>query len=92
MLVDYIDDHKQVFGVEPICRVLSEHDTQLVLNAIEHAIWTRAREGITDLTGLIDHHDRGAQYTSIAYTERLAEAGIDASIGTTGDSYDNALA
>jgi putative transposase len=63
-------------------------NTQLVLDAIEHAIWTRAREGITDLSGLIDHHDRGSQYTSIAYTERLAEAGIDASIGTTGDSYD----
>ncbi len=73
-------------------RTATTMNTQLVLDAIEHAIWTRAREGITDLTGLIDHHDRGAQYTSIAYTERLAEAGIDASIGTTGDSYDNALA
>jgi putative transposase len=73
-------------------RTATGMNTQLVLDAIEHAIWTRAREGITDLTGLIDHHDRGAQYTAIAYTERLAEAGIDASIGTTGDSYDNALA
>jgi len=63
-------------------------NTQLVLDAIEHAIWTRSCEGITDLSGLIDHHDRGAQYTSIAYTERLSGAGIDASIGTTGDSYD----
>ncbi len=69
-------------------RTATSMNTQLVLDAIEHAIWTRSREGITDLSGLIDHHDRGAQYTSIAYTERLAEAGIDASIGTTGDSYD----
>ncbi len=73
-------------------RTATSMNTQLVLDAVEQAIWTRAREGITDLSGLIDHHDRGAQYTSIAYTERLAEAGIDASIGTTGDSYDNALA
>jgi putative transposase len=73
-------------------RAATSMSAKLVLDAIEHAIWTRAREGITDLSGLIDHHDRGAQYTSIAYTERLAEAGIDASIGTTGDSYDNALA
>lgn len=64
---------------------------KLVLDAVEHAMWTRAREGITDLTGLIHHHDRGSQYTSVAFTERLIQAGIDASIGTTGDSYDNAL-
>ena len=73
-------------------RTATSMNTQLVLDAIDHAIWTRAREGITDLSGLIDHHDRGSQYTSIAYTERLAEAGIDASIGAKGDSYDNALA
>jgi putative transposase len=66
--------------------------TKLVLDAIEHAIWTRQREGVQDLSGLIHHNDRGSQYTSIAFTERLADAGIDASIGTTGDSYDNALA
>jgi len=73
-------------------RTATSMNTQLVLDAIEHAIWTRSCEGITDLSGLIDHHDRGAQYTSIAYTERLSGAGIDSSIGTTGDSYDNALA
>jgi putative transposase len=73
-------------------RTATSMNTRLVLDAIEHAIWTRAREGVPDLSGLIDHHDRGSQYTSIAYTERLAEAGIDPSIGTTGDSYDNALA
>lgn len=66
--------------------------TQLVLDAIEHAIWTRNREGVQDLSGLIHHNDRGSQYTAIAFTERLADAGIDPSIGTTGDSYDNALA
>jgi putative transposase len=66
--------------------------TALVLDAIDHAIWTRQREGIHDLTGLIHHNDRGSQYTSVAFTDRLRDAGIDASIGTTGDSYDNALA
>ena len=66
--------------------------TKLVLDAIEHAIWTRQREGVQEFSGLVHHNDRGAQYTSIAFTERLADAGIDASIGTTGDSYDNALA
>ena len=45
-----------------------------------------------DLAGLIHHSDRGVQYLSIRYTERLAEAGIDASVGSVGDSYDNAAA
>jgi putative transposase len=62
--------------------------TPLVLDVIEHAIWTRKREGVTDLSGLIHHNDRGSQYTSLAFTDRLVEAGIDASVGTTGDSYD----
>jgi putative transposase len=66
--------------------------TPLVLDAIEHAIWTRGREGVTDLSGLIHHNDRGSQYTSLAFTDRLVEAGIEASVGTTGDSYDAALA
>lgn len=66
--------------------------TPLVLDAIEQAIWTREREGVTDLTGLVHHNDRGSQYTSIAFTERLVVAGIDASVGATGSSYDNALA
>ena len=66
--------------------------TQLVLDAIEQAIWTRQREGVTDLTGLTHHHDNGSQYTSIAFTERLAAAGIDASVGAVGDALDNALA
>jgi putative transposase len=55
------------------------------------ALWTRARTG-EDLTGLVHHSDAGAQYTSIKYTLRLADVGVIASIGTVGDSYDNALA
>ncbi len=65
--------------------------TQLVLDALEQAVWTRQRTG-SDLSSVVAHTDRGSQYTSIRYTERLAQAGIAASVGTTGDSYDNALA
>lgn len=65
--------------------------TQLVLDALEQAVWTRQRVG-ADLAGLVAHTDRGGQYVSIRYTERLAEAGIAASVGTVGDSFDNALA
>jgi putative transposase len=66
--------------------------TQLVLDALEQAVWVRRREGITTLTGLVHHTDAGSQYTSIAFSERLAEAGVTPSIGTVGDAYDNALA
>jgi putative transposase len=66
--------------------------TSLVLDALGHAVWVRQREGVTDLAGLIHHHDAGSQYTSIAFTERLAEAGIDPSVGSVGDAYDSALA
>ncbi len=62
--------------------------TDLALDALEQAIW--ARSG--DLEGLVHHSDRGSQYLSIRYTERLAEAGIEPSVGSVGDSYDNALA
>ncbi len=65
--------------------------TQLVLDALEQAVWTRQRT-CCDLSSVVAHTDRGSQYTSIRYTERLAQAGIAASVGTTGDSYDNALA
>ena len=61
--------------------------TDLALDALEQAIYMR---GETD--GLIHHSDRGVQYLSIRYTERLAEAGIERSVGSRGDSYDNALA
>ncbi len=66
--------------------------TALVLDAVEQAIWARRRDGIADLAGLVHHNDAGSQYTSIAFTERLAEAGIDPSVGSVGDAFDNALA
>ena len=65
--------------------------TQLVLDALEQAVWTRQRDD-RSLDSVVAHTDRGSQYVSIRYTERLAEAGIAASVGTVGDSYDNALA
>lgn len=72
--------------------VATSMSTQLVLNAIEQAIWTRGRAGHDDLTGLVHHTDRGAQYTSIRFGERLTDAGIRPSVGAVGSSYDNALA
>jgi transposase InsO family protein len=68
-------------------RVTRSLATDLVLDALEQALHAR-RAG----QGLIHHSDRGCQYLSIRYTERLAEAGIEASVGSVGDSYDNALA
>jgi putative transposase len=62
---------------------------QLVLDALEQALHDRRpAEG----AGLVHHSDRGTQYVSIKYTERLTEAGIEPSVGSVGDSYDNALA
>ena len=58
------------------------------LDALEQALCERAG----DLDGLVHHSDRGTQYLSIRYTERLAEAGVAPSVGSRGDSYDNALA
>ena len=63
--------------------------TDLALDALEMALWTR---GVRRATGLIHHSDRGVQYLAVRYTERLAEAGVVASVGSRGDSYDNALA
>jgi putative transposase len=65
--------------------------TDLVLDALEMGIWQRRRQGHT-VQGLVHHSDAGSQYTSIRYTERLAEAGAKPSIGSVGDSYDNAMA
>jgi putative transposase len=62
--------------------------TDLVLTALNQAIWRRD----TLLAGLVAHSDAGSQYTSIRYTDRLAEIGANPSIGTVGDSYDNAMA
>jgi putative transposase len=65
--------------------------SQLVVDAVEQAVWTRGREG-RDLDGLIAHHDHGTQYLSVAYSEHLATAGIKPSTGAVGSSFDNALA
>ena len=73
-------------------RVAATMATAMVLDAIEQAIWTRQREGVLDLKDVVHHTDRGSQYTSIRFTERLAEAGIQPSVGAVGSSYDNALA
>jgi putative transposase len=70
-------------------RVSNSLHADLALDALEMAIWRRQRD---DLTGLIHHSDRGVQYLAIRYTERLAEAGAVGSVGSRGDSYDNALA
>ena len=68
-------------------RVASSMRTDLVLDALEQALWSRQVD-----EGLVHHSDRGSQYLSISDTERLAEAGLQASVGSVGDSYDNALA
>ena len=68
-------------------RVARSMHTDLVLDTLEQALWSRR-----DTEGLVHHSERGSQYLSIRYTERLAEAGVDASVGSVGDSYDNVLA
>jgi putative transposase len=70
-------------------RVSNSLHADLALDALEMAIWRRQRP---DLSGLIHHSDRGVQYLSIRYTERLEDAGAVRSVGSRGDSYDNALA
>jgi transposase InsO family protein len=68
-------------------RVARSMSTDLVLDALEQALWARS-----GAKGVIHHSDRGSQYLSIRYSERLAEAGFEPSVGSVGDSYDNALA
>ena len=70
-------------------RVSNTMTTDFVLDALEQALYARQPERDA---ALIHHSDRGSQYVSIRYTERLAEAGIEPSVGSKGDSYDNALA
>lgn len=65
--------------------------TDLALDALKMAIWRRQNQG-ADLGGLVHHSDRGVQYRAIRYTQRLSEAGAVASVGSKGDSYDNAMA
>ena len=69
-------------------RVAASLRAELALDALEMAIWARG----DPLPGLIHHSDRGVQYLAIRYTERLADAGAVGSVGSKGDSYDNALA
>lgn len=68
-------------------RVLKSMKTNRVLDALEQALWAQGKP-----KGVIHHSDRGSQYRSIHYTERLTEAGFNASVGSVGDSYDNAMA
>ena len=68
-------------------RVATSMRTDLVLDALEQALWSRV-----DVRGVVHHSDRGSQYLSIKYSERLTEAGVEPSVGSVGDSYDNALA
>ncbi len=70
-------------------RVSNSMHTDFVLNALEQALYARQPERDD---ALIHHSDRGSQYVSTRYTERLAQAGIEPSVGSKGDSYDNALA
>jgi putative transposase len=70
-------------------RVSSSMRTDFVLDALEQALYARQPERDSSL---IHHSDRGSQYVSIRYSERLAEAGVEPSVGSKGDSYDNALA
>jgi putative transposase len=70
-------------------RVSASLATDFVLDALEQAIYDRCGAGVDDL---VHHSDRGTQYVSMRYTERLADAGIAPSVGSRGDSYDNALA
>ena len=72
-------------------RTADRMPTELPLDALEMALWVRGRAG-QDVTGVTHHSDAGRQYTAIRYAERLAEVGAIASIGSVGDSYDNALA
>ena len=72
-------------------QISSSLRTDLAIDALEMAIWNRTRAG-NDLDGLVHHSDRGVQYLSVRYSERLAESDIVASVGSRGDSYDNALA
>ena len=73
-------------------RTAAHMRTQLILDALEHALWTRRQAGRPAPAGLICHSDAGSQYISLACTERLAAAGALPSVGSVGDAYDNALA
>ena len=73
-------------------RAATSMTTPLVLDCLEMALFTRRREGVIAFDGLTHHTDAGSVYTSIAFTDRLIDEGIDPSVGSVGDAYDNALA
>lgn len=77
----FIDEHRGSYGVEPICRVLPIAPSTYYGDPARPCPLDR-----------IHHSDRGSQYVSARYSERLAEAGIEPAVGSVGDSYDNALA
>ena len=84
----YVAFVKDIFARCIVCWCVSHLlHTDLVPDALEQALCSRQ-----ETKGLIHHSDRGSQYLSIHYSERLAEANIDASVGSVGDPYDNALA
>jgi hypothetical protein len=94
------DENQQVYGAKKIWKQLNREGilgwrasrslrTDLALDALEQALYDRQADATDEP---IHHSDRGSQYLSITYTERLAEAGIAPSVGSRGDSYDNPLA
>ena len=91
-MVDFNDTHRHfvidVFSTNIVgWRVSTSLKSDLALDALEQAIGMRDTP-----SGLVHHSDRGSQYVSIRYTDRLLKAGIENSVGSVGDSYDNALA
>ena len=79
---------REVYGAKKIWRVSRNVKTDFVLDALEQALYARK----PDKSGLIHHSGKGSQYVSIRYSQRLLQAGVEPSVGSTGDSYDNALA
>ena len=73
-------------------RTATTMTADLVLDAVEQAIWVRERDDRAAFTALVAHHDHGSQYLSLAHSQRLTDAGITPSVGAVGSSYDNALA
>ena len=80
-MIAFIEEHREAYGVEPVCRVL------LIAPSTYYAYSAHAAVALDPGNA----SDRGRQYVSIRYAERLAEAGINMSVGSVGDSYDNAL-
>lgn len=67
-------------------RVAATMATSIVLDSIDHAIWTRQQDGVSDLNDVVHHTDRGSQHMSIRFTQRLADAGIHPAVGAVGSS------